>query len=149
MVQITRKPGFRLPAAGLLLAVAMLVVGCGQTERRMTLTSDPSGALAYVNGQEVGRTPVTIDYLWHGNYRFEFRKVGFETLKTERRVNPDFHQVIGLDAITEALIPATLHENREFHFVMVPLPDVSDATLVENAAKLRDEATYKPDGSED
>ena len=41
-------------AAAMLLACAALA-GCGRTERTITVTSDPDGALVYANGVEVGR----------------------------------------------------------------------------------------------
>ena len=35
--------------------------------------SDPPGALVYLNGEEVGRTPLAHDFLWYGNYDVELR----------------------------------------------------------------------------
>ena len=42
-------------AACLALAAAVFSAGC--VERRYTLRTDPPGALAIVNGEEVGQTP--------------------------------------------------------------------------------------------
>ena len=37
-----------------LTALAMAVAGCGQVTRQMTLKSEPSGALVYLNGCTLG-----------------------------------------------------------------------------------------------
>jgi hypothetical protein len=53
--------------AGSLLACA----GC--VERKLTIASDPPGALTYINDTEVGRTPVTVPFLWYGDYDVRLR----------------------------------------------------------------------------
>jgi hypothetical protein len=134
---------FRLAA---LAAFALLAVGgtvgCGQVERTMTITSDPSGALVYVNGVEKGRTPATIDFKWYGDYRFELRKDGYETLKTNRHVRAAWHQWIGMDVMTEIFYPGKLTDHKDFHFELVQAPAVNEEALITEAKRFRDDAIY-------
>jgi hypothetical protein len=117
-------------------------VGCGQVERTMTITSDPSGALVYVNGIEKGRTPVTMDFKWYGDYRFVLRKDGYETLKTNRHVRAAWHQWIGMDVMTELFYPGKLVDHKDFHFELVVPPAVNEEQLIIEAKRFRDDAIY-------
>src|SRR5262245_38992736 len=62
---------------GLILS-AVLLAGC--VRRTMTIESDPPGALVYMNNQEVGRTPVTREFIWYGFYDVQLRRDGYKTL---------------------------------------------------------------------
>ena len=58
----------------LLLSAGALAPGC--VEREWTLETDPPGAIVYVSDVEVGRTPVTLDFTWYGDYEVVFRLDG-------------------------------------------------------------------------
>ncbi|MCG3180752.1 MAG: hypothetical protein BIFFINMI_03115 [Phycisphaerae bacterium] len=128
-----------------LAAVAMAGAGCGQVERTMTITSDPSGALVYVNGVEKGRTPVTFEFVWYGDYRIELRKEGYETVKDHRNVRAPWHQWVGVDLMTELFYPGKLTDHQTFHFAMAREVPSSEETLERLARQRRDEAQLKPD----
>lgn len=48
------------------VAAALSLTGC--IERLITVTSQPAGALVYLNDEEVGRTPVTVPFRFYGVY---------------------------------------------------------------------------------
>src|SRR4051794_12716028 len=51
----------------LLLALACsFIVGC--VERKLTVVSQPDGALVHLNNQEIGRTTVSRDFIYYGDY---------------------------------------------------------------------------------
>lgn len=64
--------------------VLPLTAGCVQ--RTMTITSEPPGALVYMNNQEIGRTPLKRDFTWYGVYDVQLRKEGYETLNTKAMI---------------------------------------------------------------
>jgi hypothetical protein len=105
----------RLATALLLLVLPLLVTGC--VRRSLTVTSDPPGALVYLNGTEVGRTPMTRDFTWYGTYDVVLRKEGYETLKTEGKVIAPWWQWVPIDLFAE-LLP--LHDKRELRYAMRP-----------------------------
>jgi len=86
-------------AAGLVLCGA----GIGCVRRTLTINSDPQGALVYLNDAEVGRTPVSVDFLWYGDYDVILRKEGYATLQTNERVNEPWYQVPPIDFREELL----------------------------------------------
>ncbi len=96
-----------------------LLLGIGCVERTLTLTSDPPGALVYLNGEEVGRTPLTRDFVWYGNYDVALRKDGYETVKTTTNVKPPVWQWIPLDFAAE-LLPVRLRDAQSFSYSMMP-----------------------------
>jgi len=135
--------------AALLWAAAVLSAGltggCGKVERTITLTSEPSNARVYVNGKEMGRTPVTFDFLWYGDYRFELSVDGCETLRTHRHVRAKPHQWVPFDLVTEVFIPATFRDDKFFHFALTPMAKVDEDELVKRAETLRDRTIHAQD----
>src|SRR5215212_5925052 len=92
------------PSTRLLLLIAplLLAVGCIGVRRQLTVDSQPPGALVYVNGDEVGRTPVTYDFTFYGTMDLRLRKEGFETLEDTPKVWAPWWQIPPIDLIAEA-----------------------------------------------
>jgi hypothetical protein len=113
-----------------------LLVGC--VERRMHITSEPSGALVYLNDQEVGRTPVTRDFVWYGDYDVQVRKEGYETLDTHKWVVAPWWQWPPFDLFAE-LMPFRPADERKLHFdLQATSPgEVNPEQLLERADALR------------
>src|SRR5947209_6545212 len=64
-------------AACVVLAGASVCAGC--VERRYTLRTDPPGALAIVNGEEIGPTPVSRSFTYYGDREITFLRDGYQT----------------------------------------------------------------------
>jgi len=111
------------------MLMMLLAAGCagatGCVERRMTVTTEPAGALVYMNGQEIGRTPVTHDFLWYGTYDVQVRKAGYETLSTETPVIAPWWQWPPFDLFAE-LIPMRLTDHRKIHYTLDPTTSEQD-----------------------
>jgi hypothetical protein len=60
------------------IAFLMLAILCafGCVQRHITITSEPEGALVYLNNNEIGRTPITTDFTYYGNFDVQLRKEG-------------------------------------------------------------------------
>src|ERR1051325_4295044 len=99
----------------LLLLSAILLEGCAH--RTLDITSEPSGALVFLNGQEVGRTPMRYDFTWYSDYDVILRKDGYETLKTHRNISTPLLFIPPLDLIGE-LFGAKDH--RYWNFTLQP-----------------------------
>ena len=102
------------------LALACLIAtlcSTGCVRRSLTVTSNPPGALVYLNGTEVGRTPLTRDFTWYGTYDVTLRKEGYETLKTEGKVIAPWWQWVPFDLFAE-LLP--LHDRQALSYAMHP-----------------------------
>jgi hypothetical protein len=60
--------------------LGLTVAACGCVQRRMTIRSDPPGALVYVDDYEIGNTPVSTDFVYYGTRKIRLVKDGYETL---------------------------------------------------------------------
>jgi hypothetical protein len=103
-------------AASLLLLVILLAGGCVQ--RTLAIRSNPTGAQVFLNGVEIGRTPLERDFTWYGTYDVVLRKEGYETLKTTGKVTAPWWQWVPIDLIAEML---PLHDRQQLAYSMKPL----------------------------
>lgn len=137
----------RVPRALPLLSVAVTLGGC--VERRIEITSEPSGALVYVNDQQVGRTPTEAAFLFHGVYDVRVELEGYEPLRTEAATDAPFYEYAPLDLVAEAL-PTRIENVQRWHFVLEPslersLPKaVLEAGLLERAGEMRGQLAAIP-----
>ena len=129
----------RTIAKGLARAAAVLAVGVGGcVEQTMKVDSDPPGALVYLNQQEIGRTPLTRDFKWYGDYDVILRLEGYETLKTHEKVIAPAWNWVPLDMLAE-LWPFPIRDQRSFSYKLSPLDPAKDesAGLLNRAAYLK------------
>ena len=124
-------------ACTIALAVAAAGLG-GCLERDITVTSEPAGALVFLNDVEVGRTPVTVPFTWHGDYDVMLRLDGYETISTHANINVPLHEAPPLDLLSE-LAPWTYHDHRYLHYKLQKLQLPDDETLIRQAEALREE----------
>lgn len=119
-----------------ILVLATILTGC--VEREWTLRSEPEGAVVWVSGVEKGRTPVTFDFTWYGNYEVILRKEGYETLKTSVKLNPPVYEYPGIDFFSE-IAPWTYHDRRETMHVLKKRVAPTEEELKKRAEDLRRE----------
>ncbi len=124
----------------LMAAIALLVGPLGCVRRTITFTTEPPNALVFLNDREIGRSEVTTDFLWYGDYDVVIRKEGYETVQTHWEVKPPWYQIIPLDFFAEVLWPGYLHDAHSRHFVLEPgeLPTPQEVT--ERALEMRGRA---------
>jgi PEGA domain len=118
----------------LFLPLALATAGC--IERTLTITSDPPGALVYLNGQEIGRTPLTRDFLWYGNYDVTISADGYQALNTTQWVSPPIYQIIPLDLVAE-VSPFQFKDHQRFHYTLAPTAPLDTAALLIRAEQLK------------
>ena len=118
----------------LALLIPLLAAAGGCVERTLTITSEPSGALVEVNGEEFGRTPVTRDFTYYGKFDVTLRKEGYETLKEARWVVAPWWQVPPFDFAAE-LSPTRPRDRRGLSFTLEPTTeaDVELGNLIDRA----------------
>lgn len=134
-------PQLALFIACVFAAVAM--PGC--VHRTISITSDPTGALVHLNGREIGRTPLDIEFVHYGTYDVVLEKDGFEPMLTSGKADAPIWDNVPLDFCSE-MIPADLHSKIVWHYTLVPRSD-DPAALLDRARELRDrmEASPKPE----
>jgi hypothetical protein len=96
--------------SGVVVVAALLLAGgCVGVRRQLTVDSSPPGALVYLNGDEIGRTPVTYDFNYYGTMDLRLRKDGYETLEATPKVWAPWWQVPPIDLIAEAFSATDRH----------------------------------------
>jgi hypothetical protein len=122
-----------------LLAAAAALWCAGCVERKMVIRSDPEGAVTFVDGREVGLTPVEVPFRFYGKRRIELELKGHETLQAVEDISAPWWQYPVLDLMTDVLIPATFTDRRELRYELKPAaPTENPASLEERADPLRD-----------
>jgi len=118
-----------------LTLVSLWLTGC--VSRRMTIRTNPPGALVYVDDYEVGVTPVSTDFVYYGTRKIRLVKDGYETMTIYQRVPPPWYQYIGIDFVTENLYPAEIRDERSFDYQLVPQRILPSAVIRERGEELR------------
>lgn len=115
-------------------ACAMLS-GCVQ--RRMTIRSNPPGALVYVDNYEIGRTPVSTDFIYYGTRRIRLEADGYQTYTAEQHFWPPWYEVPPLDFVSENLWPWEIRDERVVDFTLTPQIIVPTEALLARGNELR------------
>ncbi len=118
------------------MTLLMILTASGCAERKMTVVSDPPGAVVFMDGVEKGTTPVTYKFNWYGGRRFTLKHDGYETCEEVRRISPPLHMRFPLDAIWDLTpLPAKDHKTVEFKLVEQGTPKPEE--LRQRAEELR------------
>lgn len=120
-----------------LLLLASLAFATGCVRRRLTIRSDPPGAVVYVDRQPIGTTPVSTSFTYYGVRTIEVVKDRYQTQTLKRRFFPAWYEIPPLDFISENLWPHELRDERVVEVQMVPQEVVNPDQLRSRAEALR------------
>lgn len=128
----------RILCAFALLMMALSSTGC--VKRRYTIRSDVPGTLVYVNGEEIGATPVSKSFTYYGTRDITLVADGYQTQKILQPLDAPWWDNDLTDFVSENMIPVTLRDEREFEYRMVPAANAPAADVLTRAQALRQEA---------
>jgi hypothetical protein len=129
-----RVNSFWLLAVSLLISIMMS--GC--VERQLTINTVPSGALIELNDEQIGLSPVTVNFNWYGDYNVTVRKEGFETLKTHRELKGPWYDKFPFDFFAQILSPKKIVDKYEWSFELEPKKEVNREQLLQDAQNLKE-----------
>jgi hypothetical protein len=118
----------KLICSALLLAL-LLVLLPGCVERALVVRSEPPGAKVFVDGKEVGTTPVRVPFDYYGTREVMVRMEETADLRGERALAPEtrlvkisapWYQWFPVDLVTEYFWPGTIHDDHELDFALIP-----------------------------
>lgn len=124
-----------------MLAVCALS-GC--VSRRLTIRSDPPGALVELDGQRIGYTPVSIDFTYYATREITLSKVGYETMTVQQPVPPPWYQLPPLDFISDNFLPVQVTNRHDFTYRLVPQRIVGEEELLDRASGVRTQSQVGP-----
>lgn len=123
------------------LAVAVVIVCfcCGCVERRLTINTNPQGAIVTLNDEEVGTSPATVPFNWYGDYSVRISKTGYETLNTHRKLKGPWYDTFPFDFFAQILSPGRIVDSYEWTFDLEPKEPLSRQELIYGAQQLRED----------
>jgi hypothetical protein len=133
-----RLPPLRV--CSLLFGALLFAPAC--LERTVKITSEPPGAVVWMNNVEVGRTPLTTAFTFYGHYDVRIRREGYEPLVTSQKLRAPIYEYPPLDLLALAA-PVAIRTEREWHFQLAPLIEVqgeAEAALVTRAHEMQGRA---------
>lgn len=103
-----------------LAGVGAAATTSGCVHRRMTIRTDPPGALVEVDGERLGLTPVSTDFLYYGTREITLSAPGYETLVVQQPVPPPWYQVFPIEFFADNLLPVRVTNRHEFFYRLRP-----------------------------
>lgn len=127
-------------------ALALWAGGC--RSRTIEITSEPPGALVWLNDEQVGRTPLDVDFVHYGVYDVRLQLEGHQPLATAKAAAAPLIDQPGVDFFTQ---PFPGRSITRWHFVLEPLPELADqrgaeAALTQRARAVK-QAAAQPSGT--
>jgi hypothetical protein len=117
--------------------VALVLSAAGCVQRRLTIRTNPPGALVYVDNYEIGTTPISTDFIYYGTREVRLIKDGYETLTVMQPIPPPWYEYYGVDFVSENLVPWEIRDQRVLDFQLVPQTIVPTDELRNRAEELR------------
>lgn len=124
-----------LSALSIVLILGLFVGGC--VERRLTINTQPQGALVVLNDEEIGTSPVTVSFQWYGDYNVTIRKEGFETLNTHRKLKAPWYDAFPFDFFAQIVNPKRIVDSYEWTFQLRDRKEPTRQELIRQAEELK------------
>ena len=119
--------------AGLISAITL----CGCVERKLTINTEPQGAVVELNDEEIGTSPVTVAFEWYGDYNVRISKEGYETLNTHRKLKAPLHDHFPFDFFAGVLSPKRIVDEYEWTFTLAKRQEIGREELIQKAEELK------------
>jgi hypothetical protein len=123
-----------LVTIGLIAGAAL----CGCVERKLTIHTEPPGALVVLNDEEIGESPVTVGFNWYGDYCVRIGKEGFQTLDTHQELEGPWYDDFPFDFFAQIVSPKRVVDSYEWTFELSPMPPVSRDELIRSAEQMKE-----------
>jgi len=117
------------------LSAFLFVTGC--VERKLTINTDPQGALIILNDEEIGTSPVTVSFEWYGDYWVRIRKDGYESLNTHRELKAPWYDHFPFDFFAQIVNPGRTVDSYEWTFPLRSKKEITQEQLLQSAERLR------------
>jgi len=117
------------------LIVSLSLGGC--VERRLTINTEPQGAIVVLNDEEIGISPVTVSFEWYGDYDVRISKEGFETLKTHRKLKGPWYDYFPFDFFAQLIVPKRIVDSYEWTFTLALQKQPAREELIRDAQELK------------
>ncbi|MEO0529883.1 MAG: PEGA domain-containing protein [Planctomycetota bacterium] len=129
----------RANAAVIVMIIAMTATGC--VRRRLTVRTNPPGAIVHVDNQRIGTTPCSVDYVYYGTREIRMALPGYETLTVNQPLPAPWYELPGIDFISENLVPSRIEDSRTVSFNLTPQRLIPAEEVIARGEQLRRQST--------
>jgi hypothetical protein len=126
---------WKLPNIALVILFALFCFCTGCVERKLTIITEPSGALVLLNDEEIGISPVTVGFEWYGDYSVRISKDGFQTLNTHKNLKRPLRDVAPFDLLDDTM--RTRADEYTWTFKLEPYQPPQKQQVIEDALKMK------------
>ena len=120
-----------------LLGLLLCASQSGCVQRRMTVRTNPPGALLYVDDYPIGTTPCSTSFTYYGTRKIRLVKDGYETLTLMQDIPAPWYEYTPCDFIAENFVPGQIRDQRTLDFQLKPQMVVPTEQLLSRAEGLR------------
>jgi len=124
-------------SAVILVILIALTTFAGCVERELTINTKPEGAVVTLNDEEIGESPVTVNFNWYSDYCVRISKEGYETLNTHRDLKGPWYDHFPFDFFAQIVNPNRIVDSYEWMFEISPKRQISRDELIQNAEELK------------
>lgn len=123
-----------------MIPATLFLLSTGCVRRRMTVRTNPPGAVVSVDNQTIGTSPAASSFVYYGTREFRIEKDGYRTEVIRRNIKPPWYQFPGVDFVAETLWPGELRDERIIDVELVPKTLESAENLIGRADNLRNQS---------
>lgn len=123
-----------------ILTALFFCVGC--VERKLTILTEPSGAMVTLNDEQIGTSPVTVGFEWYGDFAVRITKPGYQTLNTHQNLKRPLKDRFPIDLLADMF--TTKIDSYTWNFTLEPNQPVKKSELIKEALTLQNEAVAEP-----
>jgi hypothetical protein len=125
----------KLNAAAMIIFCALICFCCGCVERKITILTEPAGALVALNDEEIGTSPVTVGFEWYGDYSVRLTKEGYQTLNTHQNLKRPLRDRVFIDLLDDMFM--TRIDEYTWTFKLEPYQQPQKDQLIDQAVKMQ------------
>lgn len=122
------------------ILICLFQAGC--VHRRVTVTTNPPGALVKVDGRDIGYSPASFDFTWYGTREVQLLMDGYETRTELVNINAPWYQKFPLDFVSDNFLGRHVTDHRQFTFQLQPKRIDMSSDVMQRAGALRSEALH-------
>jgi len=137
-----------------LILVAIIFAFSGCVTRSITVKTEPSNALVYLDNELIGESPFTVPFTYYGTRKIMIEKKDEDGALTHERtivyekIKAPVYEVFPLDLFSEMLWPRELKDDHVLSYNLAELEPLSTKELQEKVLKNAEELRQRVNAPE-
>jgi len=137
-----------------LILVTTVFAFSGCVTRSLTVETDPSNALVYIDNELIGESPVTVPFTYYGTRKIMIEKKDEDGVLTHERtivyekIKAPYYEIFPLDFVSEIVWPRELKDDHVLSYKLAELEPLSTKELQEKVLKNAEELRQRVNAPE-